>query len=469
VRATADLPVRTGDGEAKQYISSTEHGMKLTPTESESELILDDEAAARRSFLKKSGMLGLLGASALTGLTDVFATSGDTIRIGYISPMTGPFAPFAEADNFTIAAVKQALSGGLQIGGKKYKVEILARDDQSNSDRASNLASQLINREGVDLILAQGALTVVNVAQQCELNGVPCITTMTPWQAWMFPLKGSPDKGFKSVYHFFWGIEDIAAVYSDIWQGLPTNKVVGTVWSNDVPGNAMGDPNLGMPGVWAKEGYKIVDIGRFQTGADDFSTHIQAFKREGVEIITGLFNPPEWATFWRQSKQLGFKPKVATVAKALLFPAGVEALGQEADRMSTEIWWTPAYPFKSTVTGQSTAELKNKYESSTKRRWTQPLGVAHAMWELGIHALKTSGNPKNPQAVSAAIGKTSLETVIGRVSWADSPIKNVAKMRVVGGQWRILPGKGVPELFITNNRTAPEIPVERKFEPFNQV
>jgi branched-chain amino acid transport system substrate-binding protein len=109
-----------------------EHGMKSAPTESESELILDDEAAARRNFLKKSGMLGLLGASALTGLTDAFAASGDTIRIGYISPMTGPFAPFAEADNFTITAVKQALSGGLQIGGKKYKVEILARDDQSN-------------------------------------------------------------------------------------------------------------------------------------------------------------------------------------------------------------------------------------------------------------------------------------------------------------------------------------------------
>jgi branched-chain amino acid transport system substrate-binding protein len=446
-----------------------EHRMNKTFSEPDGESTPIDEAASRRDFLKKSGALGLLGASALTGLSDALAASGDTIRIGYISPMTGPFAPFAEADNFIINAVKQAVAGGLQIGGKTYKVEILARDDQSSPDRASNLASQLINREKVDLILAQGALTVVNVAQQCELNGVPCITTMTPWQAWMFPLKGSPDKGFKYVHHFFWGIEDIAAVYSDIWQGLPTNKVVGTVWSNDVPGNAMGDSKLGMPAAWAKEGYKIIDIGRFQSGADDFSTHIQAFKREGVEIITGLFNPPEWVTFWKQSKQLGFKPKVATVAKALLFPAGVEALGQQADGMSTEIWWTPSYPFKSSVTGQSTMQLKSSYETSSKKNWTQPLGVVHAMWELGIHALKSSGNPKNPEAVSAAIGKTTLQTVIGRISWADSPIKNVAKMRVVGGQWRVLPGKNSPELFITNNRIAPEVPIERKFELLTQA
>lgn len=412
-------------------------------------------AVQRRRFLQQTG-----AAVAALGVPGVFAADA-TLRIGYISPRTGPFAPFAEADEFILAQVRKSLAAGLTLGGRTYKVEILARDDQTREDRASNLAAELINKDGVDLMLSQGALTVVGVSQQCELNGVPSLSTMTPWQAWMFPLKSDPAKGFKHAFHFFWGIEDVGQVYLDIWHGLPTNRKVGMVWSNDVPGNAFGDPKLGLPAQFSAAGYQLVEVGRFPIGTDDFSTHIQAFKREGVEIVTGLFNPPEWATFVRQSAQMGFHPKVATVAKALLFPGGVGALGARADGMSTEIWWTPNYPFTSSLTGQTAQQLAGSYQAATKREWTQPIGVVHALFEAGVQALKASGNPKDPQKVADALRTMTLNTVIGRLDFANSGIRNVSKMRVVGGQWRVKDGK--PEIFITHNRTAQEIPVQRKF------
>jgi branched-chain amino acid transport system substrate-binding protein len=414
---------------------------------------------SRRSFIK-AGAIALAGATLPQA---VFAADGDTLRIGYISPRTGPFAPFAEADEFIIGQIEHALAAGLVIDGKKFKVELLVRDDQSNPDRSSQLAAELINKDHIDLMLVQGALGVVPVSQQCELNDVPCVSTMTPWQAWMFPLKGDPSKGFKNTFHFFWGVDDIANVYLDIWHGLPVNKVVGSVFSNDVPGNAMGDLKMGMPGIFAQAGYRIVDIGKFPIGADDFSTYIQAFKKENVEIVTGLFNPPEWATFVKQAAQMGFKPRVDTIAKALLFPGGVAALGASADRMSTEVWWTPAYPFKSSLTGQSAHELASAYERSSKREWTQPLGVVHALFEVGIAALKASGDPKDPPKVADALRSMHLDTVIGRLDFAGSGIKNVSKMRVAGGQWRVA-GNGKAEIFITSNGLAPEIPIQRKFE-----
>jgi len=414
----------------------------------------------RRQLLRGAAALGAV--AALGQASAVWAADKDTIRIGYISPKTGPFSPFAEADDFILDQVRKSLADGLVVGGKKYKVEILARDDQSSPDRQSNLAAELINKENIDLMLAQVAIGP-NASQQCELNGVPCISTVGPWQAWMFPLKGDPAKGFKSVFHFFWGLEDISDVYLDIWSGVPSNKAVGSVFSNDVPGNAMGDLKLGMPGAFAKAGYKIVDIGRFPVGADDFSSYIQAFKKDNVEIVTGLFNPPEWASFVKQSAQMNFKPKVATVAKALLFPGGVAALGPRADGMSTEIWWTPAYPFKSSLTGQTARQFADAYTAATKREWTQPMGVVHALFEAGIQALKASGNPKDPVKVADAVRVMKHDTIIGRLDFTSSGIKNVSKMRVVGGQWRVN-AAGKPELFITNNKTAPEIPVQRKFE-----
>lgn len=414
----------------------------------------------RRQLLRGAAALGAVATLGQAG--KVWAADKDTIKIGYISPKTGPFSPFAEADDFILDQVRKSLADGLVVGGRKYKVEILARDDQSSPDRQSNLAAELINKENIDLMLAQVAIGP-NASQQCELNGVPCISTVGPWQAWMFPLKGDPAKGFKSVFHFFWGLEDISDVYLDIWSAVPSNKAVGSVFSNDVPGNAMGDLKLGMPGAFAKAGYKVVDIGRFPVGADDFSSYIQAFKKDNVEIVTGLFNPPEWASFVKQSAQMNFKPKVATVAKALLFPGGVAALGPRADGMSTEIWWTPAYPFKSSLTGQTARQFADAYTAATKREWTQPLGVVHALFEAGIQALKASGDPKDPVKVADAVRVMKHDTIIGRLDFTSSGIKNVSKMRVVGGQWRVN-AAGKPELFITNNKTAPEIPVQRKFE-----
>jgi len=415
---------------------------------------------ARREFMKGAASLATLSALGIAGKAR--GAGQDTIRIGYISPRTGPFAPFTEADDFILDQVRKAVAGGIAIGGKTYKVEILARDDQSSPDRQANLAAELINKDNVDLMLAQVAIGA-NVSQQCELNGVPCISTVGPWQAWMFPLKGDPTKGFKSIFHFFWGMEDISDVYLDIWRGAPTNKVVGALFTNDVPGNAMGDARAGMPSAFSKAGYKIVDIGRYPIGADDFSSYIQAFKKANVEIVTGLVNPPEWASFTKQAAQMGFRPKVATVAKALLFPGAVAALGPSAEGMSTEVWWTPAYPFKSSITGQTARQLADGFQAATRRPWTQPIGVVHALFEAGLQALKASGDPKSPAKVADAVRVMKLDTVIGRLDFASSGIKNVSKMRIVGGQWH-LDAAGKPEIFITQNRTAPEIPVQRPFE-----
>jgi hypothetical protein len=142
-------------------------------------------------------------------------------------------------------------------------------------------------------------------------------------------------------------------VFLDMWGSLPTNKVVGALWANDGDGNAWGDKERGFPPALAKAGYKLVDPGRYPNLTDDFSAQISAFKGAGVEIVTGVPIPPDWTTFWKQAAQQGFKPKIASVGKALLFPRSVEALGDLGIGMSTEVWWTPHHPFKSSLTGVS--------------------------------------------------------------------------------------------------------------------
>ena len=394
------------------------------------------------------------------------AGAASTIRIGYVSPKTGSLAPFAESDGFILDGVRAALKVGLQIGGASYAIEIVEKDSQSNPNRAADVASELILSEEVNLVVVSSTPETTNpVSDQCEINEVPCISTVAPWQPWFFTRGGDPARGFDYTWHFFWGLEDVIAVFTDMWNQLPTGKVVGGLFPNDGDGNAWGDPKHGFPPVLAEKGYKLVDPGRYQNLTDNFTAQINAFKAGGCDIVTGVVIPPDFTIFWTQSRQQGFRPKVASVGKALLFPVAVEALGDTGHNLSSEVWWSPNHPFKSSLTGMSARQLADAYTAATKKQWTQPIGFVHALFEVAADALKRSSDPTDRASINEAVATTRLDTIVGPIEWGGKPVKNVAKTPLVGGQWRL--GNGGPfryDLVITSNALAPEVPTSGKME-----
>src|SRR5438309_1834258 len=193
----------------------------------------------RRRFIKG-------GAAAVAGLGALRAGPARgaqrEIKIGYVSPRTGPLAGFGEADEFILAGLEQAFKDGVAVGGKRHPIKLLVKDSQSNPNRAAEVASDLILNGKIDLMLVASTPETTNpVADQCELNEMPCVSSIAPWQPWFFGRGGDPAKGFKWTYHFFWGLEDIIGVFTDLWQTVPTNKKVGALWPNDGDGRAWGD------------------------------------------------------------------------------------------------------------------------------------------------------------------------------------------------------------------------------------
>lgn len=384
------------------------------------------------------------------------------IKIGHVSPLTGPIAAFAEADAFILRQLQTKLADGVSIGGKNYRVEIVSKDSQSNASRASEVASELILRDKVDLLVAASTPDTTNpVADQAEANEVPCITTDCPWQPYFFGRKGNPEKGFTWTYHFFWGLEDVIGAFLALWNSIPTNRVVGGLFPNDADGNAWGDAKHGFPPALARSRFKLVDPGRYQPLNNDFTAQITAFKSAGVEIVAGNMIPPDFATFWSQAAQQGFRPKVVSIGKALLFPSVIHSLGDRGVGLTSEIWWTPTHPFKSGLTGVSSRELCEEYTRATGRPWTQPIGFKHALFEVAIDVLKRS-KTTDRKDILAAIASTNYQSIVGRVHWAGTPVKNVCKTPLVAGQWRRVGGK--IDLVVTTNENAPEIPVGGKLE-----
>lgn len=420
-----------------------------------------DQGISRRTVLKAAG--AALASAAAGHTPRVWAASGSTIRVGYVSPQTGPLAAFAEPDRFTLEQVRKAVAGGITIGGKKYAVEIIYKDSQSNPNKAGSAAAELILRDKVDLVLASATPATVNpVADQCELNGTPCITNDAPWQPYFFGRKGDPRKGFEWTYHFFWGLEDVIGAFTGMWSQISTNKVVGALWPNDEDGNAWGDAKIGFPPTLAAKGFKVVDRGRFQSPINDFSSFISEFKKSDVQIVTGVVPPPDFANFWNQAGQQRFQPRIVTVAKATEFPAAISAFGERATGLTVELMWSPGHPFHSSLTQLSARELAAAYTAATGRPWMVTLGLKQSLFEVAFDVLKRAQD-NSPNAIRDAIAATNLATIAGTVNFKTGPVPNVSKTPLVAGQWQKR-GNG-HELLIVDNTLAPNIPKQAALEP----
>jgi branched-chain amino acid transport system substrate-binding protein len=416
-------------------------------------------------------LLASAGAAALP-LSGTFspAFAADKLTIGFISPITGPLGGFGQTDGFVLSVVRKALEKGLTIGGKTYAVEILDRDTQSDPSRAGQLAKDLITNSGIDLMLAVSTPETINpVADACEAAGVPCLSTVMPWEAWYFGRGAKPGQPspFKWTYHFGFGVDEFYKAYIKQWSLIETNKKVGVMYPNDADGNAI---RAVLAPKLAAAGYTIVDPGAYETGTTDFSSQIALFKKEGVEIFNSFPIPPDFVAFWHQAAQQGLHKqiKIAQPAKFGIFPTDMEALGSLALNMSSAGYWHKSFPYKSALTGMSGTELTDGYEAASGKQWTQQLGATLSLFDAATELLKVSADPKNKAEVAKALSTLKASTIAGAVDFTSGPVPNVAHGPIIGMQWvKSVDGKHTYDLVVTENSTDANVPVAAKLLPYN--
>ncbi|MGH2852412.1 MAG: ABC transporter substrate-binding protein, partial [Solirubrobacteraceae bacterium] len=199
----------------------------------------------RADFLKRGGAavggVVLGGAAAQPAWARIGrvarAAGSSAIKIGYVSPLTGADAGFGEPDPYVVGLARRAFTKGLKIGGKTYPVQIIEKDSQSVPSTAAQVAQQLIAGSGVDLLLATSTPeVVVPVSTAAEAAGVPCVSTVVPWESWWLGVGGKlgptgnpTSPAFQWIYHFSFGVPDFATTYLSMWKDLPTNKKVGVM------------------------------------------------------------------------------------------------------------------------------------------------------------------------------------------------------------------------------------------------
>ncbi|BCB75338.1 ABC transporter substrate-binding protein [Phytohabitans flavus] len=403
--------------------------------------------------------------SACGGLKGTGGSSSDVLKIGYVSPQTGPLASFATADNFVVSQIQEAVKAGFDAGGRKRQLEIVVKDTQSNPNRATEVTRQLITSDKVDLIVGSSTPDTTNpVADQCEANGIPNVTTIAPWEAWFKGRGGKSGEGFKYTTLFFFGMQEFADCFFPMWQRAgATSKNVAALWPNDTDANAF---RQGLGPMMQKAGYTPIDGGAYQDGATDFTAQIAKFKSSGAELFTCTPIPPDFQTFWKQTQQQGFRPKLATVAKVMLFPSEAEALGQLAENIATDCWWSPAHPYKSTLDGKSAKDLADGFAASAGKQWTQALGSIYSLFEIAIQAFKDAGDPKDRDEVASKLRTMKISCMSGDLDFNTGPEPGIAIQHPVGVQWR--KGEKFPwDIVVVDNTANPAVPIGGDLKPTN--
>ena len=116
---------------------------------------------------------------ALSSITSSFAkVEGDMIVLGAPVSLTGKYSINGKhtRNGYNFAAERINSKGGVTVGGKKYKLEVIYYDDESNPKRAAQLAERLIKQDGIQFMLGpySSGLTKA-VAPVTEENKIPMV------------------------------------------------------------------------------------------------------------------------------------------------------------------------------------------------------------------------------------------------------------------------------------------------------
>jgi len=416
-------------------------------------------------------------AAASTTTAGAGPEMGREVKIGFVDPLTGVLAGFGIAGQYIVGKWQAAVGDGLVLGdNKKHPIVIDVQDSQSDTNRASQVTSDLIMNSKADIVMCAATGDTVNpVADQCEANGVPCLSTDVPMEVFLFQRGGAPDKPFKWTYNLFWGMTEEAPLEVDMFTQIPTNKKIGALWPNNAPGNAYrmtyGEGGTG----WPDPSFTWIDAGPYNEPSEDFTEQISLFKKEGCEILQGVMIDPDWTTFTKQCAQQGWKPIIMEGIKPTLFPSTLEAVGPIGDGQCGTQWFHPTYPFKSSLTGETCQELCDDFEATMGRQWEQTI-MHYVLFEWAADVLKRTTNLDDKEEIIKRVAETKMaDSVAGPfdftapVQWGTAhPVQNNVITPTYGGQWRLTNGgKYMFELVVVSNVSAPQVAVTDKLKPMS--
>jgi branched-chain amino acid transport system substrate-binding protein len=377
--------------------------------------------------------LACLGAAA--ALTPAGSRASPTpLRIGHSLPLSGRFGDAARLTHerpVTLWAEQVNAAGGLSVRGTRRRVEIVPYDDGGDIALTTQHYLKLITVDKVDFILAPwGTAATAAVAPLASRYDYPLIAPTCQSRKLI-------DMNMRGFFCLQQQADKIMAAVVDVLLDRQIRNI-GVLYMDDVFGlETLSGLQLAMHG----KGIEVRERQAHALGATDLSGSLTAIKKSGAEAFVGITYPGETFLAAKQSKQVGFNPKLFFTAVGTAFPAYRQTFGAGAEGVLGMGAWN----------AKTSPAAKAFFDAHVKRFNAEPdrnaTGFSYAALQILQNAVEHAGVERH--AVVEYIAGHQFDTLIGPMRFVNG--EDVALPGTLG-QWQ---GSEFEIVWPHNRATAP--------------
>ncbi len=363
-------------------------------------------------------------AAAPAGTTAAF---DGTLVFGSPISLTGSTAKEGalQRDGYDLWRDTYNKAGGINVGGKHYKIETKYYDDTSNAQQSATLAEKLIKEDKVNFLLGPyGTSSTLQVSTVAEKNKMPMIEG-----------NGAAESIFSQGYKYTFGVLSPAKNYLrgvvDLAVSLDPKPATVAVLSAD---DAFSVEVADAAKAFAEEkGLQVVYYQKYPNASTDLRAPLTEAKARTPDLFLNSGHLQESIAIMQQAKELGFSPKGMGFSVGPGTPDFESTLKADANMVMGGTQWAAALKFQ----GDDLFKTPDAYNTLYKQTFGyEPAYQSADATACGVafaKAIEAAGST-DPEKVRDQIAKLNFTSFYGQIQFDERGI-NVTKPMVVE-QWQ---------------------------------
>ncbi len=376
---------------------------------------------ARHGFIHTTAAVAL---AAALGSAAPAAHAADVVKIGAPVALTGGLADEGKKTDvvWSMWLDKVNAAGGINVGGKKMKVELIKYDYQSDGQRAAQLAEKLITDDKVDVMLSPyGSGHTKIVATVAERYQMPLLACVASSEA-VF------DQSFK---HLFGTLSPNGAMTDNMVaffkSKMPALKRVAVLGRDDVFPKSMAQ---GTSAAAKKAGLDVVYDQLYAIGTMDHSAALSAIKSANPDWIYVTGYTQDLILARKQMSDLGVKAPIVTMVTGPAYKEFTDGLGNLANGVTSSSWWHHATSYKGIGPWPTTADFYKEFVAKDKSDPDYVHASCAAATVVLADAIERAGSTDKSK-VRDALAATNVSTFYGPIKFSANGMNEARELPII--------------------------------------
>ena len=316
-------------------------------------------------------------------------------------------------------------SGGINVGGKHYKIETKYYDDASNAQQSATLADKLINEDKVNFLLGPyGTAPTLQVSTVAEKNKMPMIEG-----------NGAAESIFSQGYKYTFGVLSPAQNYLrgvvDLVLTLDPKPTTAAILTADDPFSV--EVADAVKTYAEQKGLQVVYYQKYPNASTDLRAPLTETKAKNPDLFLNSGHLQESLAIMQQAKELGFNPKGFAFSVGPGTPDFQTTLQNDANYVLGGVQWTPALKYHGDDLFQTPESYNSLYKQTFSYEPSYQSADATAAGVAFVKAIEAAGSTE-PARVRDAIAKLDFMSFYGQIKFDERGINATKPMAVE--QWQ---------------------------------